>query len=107
MLNYKSQVNLKRTIWIEGFNTALQRDNRILELLPKIGEADQTDPILYWQKTSDIEENIAKIFVEQFSVFTPMYRAYDKSHSDYYETAIESIKSACPYKWCIIYTKNE
>ena len=105
MLNQKSQVNLKKNIWIEGFNTPLQRDNRILELLPKIGDADQKDPILYWKKTSEITEEVAKQLVERLSIFTPMYRAYDKTYSDYYETAVESIKSACQHKWCIVYTK--
>ena len=110
-------INTKDDIWIEGFDNPLNRDNRILELLPKINDIDQNDPIIYWQKTSDIPEEIAKECVEVTA--TGLFKNYTWSNEKVQDygmqpistTAKESIQSAASkedgsfYDFIIIYKK--
>ena len=97
---------LKNKIVIEGFVDDYSRYLRYVELLKESGITDlwkQDDNIWYSGKTSDIPSELAKNCVEKMSIFTPQFRAYDKTHSDYYDTAKESIQSACSLKYCLIY----
>ena len=98
-------VNLKDNIWIEGFGT---KRKMVIEL-SKGAHIDT--PIVYFGKTSDIPEEIAKKCVELTS--TGLYKSYiwnDDKVEEYgiqplSNTAKESVQSACNREYCIVFKK--
>lgn len=88
-------INLKSNIWIEGFITEISWD--------LFSDNIEPDKILFSGLTSEIIDHVN--YVERMSIFTPQYRDYKKTHSDYFETAKESFESACNKKYCVIYKK--
>lgn len=95
-------INLRDNIWIEGFERKSLIYDRILQLG---GEQD----ILYKGKTSEIPEDLAKKCVH---FYFPFDHDYTKLFKDYlledesinnFNTAKESIQSACDKEYCIIY----
>lgn len=97
-----SKVNLKDDIWIEGFNEKIN-----LNLSCDVYFEDTHD-VIYKGKTSDIPENVANECVESYCIYKDEYTTF-KKYSDItwcvypYETAKESIQSACDNPYCIIY----
>lgn len=75
-------VNTKDDIWIEGFESNYLTFNSAI--LSSLGISQQD--IIYRGKTSEIPEEVAIEWNTK-------------------ETARESIQSACPEEWCIIYRK--
>ena len=87
-----SKVNLKNNIWIEGFGSFITLSFAL---------AAGVKPI-YAGKTSEIPEELAKE-----CVLPPVngYRNYKNLWINV-NTAKESIQSACPEEYCIIYKTN-
>lgn len=92
------ETNLKNNIWIEGFDSE--------EQVYDITLIADFDTCIWAGKTSEIPEEIAKKYVQRMSIFTPQFRAYNKTYSDFYCTPKESIQSACDKPYCIIYKKS-
>ena len=113
-------VNLKDNIWIEGFGT-----KRKMVIKLSKGAYIGT-PIVYFGKTSDISEEIAKkvLLLHPYSTCQcKCYFEYDnpeldldnesyqcknnpnKSRNDYLWDWKESIQSACNQEYCIIFKK--
>lgn len=80
--------NLKNNIWIEGSN---EKDYQVLVGM-EIEDSDYK--LIYEGKTNDVPENVAKKCVENLSIFTPQYKAYDKPFPNYYENPMMSLESA-------------
>ena len=94
-----SRIELKEGIFIEGFNSKRS-------FILKLSKGYYIDyPILYKGKTSEIPEVIAKSCVKKSSrpITKEGYKNYFKSEPYWYWTAKESIQSACPEEYCIIY----
>lgn len=87
-----SKVNLKDNIWIQGFDSFITLSFAL---------AAGVKPI-YAGKTSEIPEELAKE-----CVLPPVngYRNYKNLWINV-NTAKESIQSACPEEYCIIYKTN-
>lgn len=103
-----SKTNLKENIWIEGFEDESRgyvlRDFRIM----------QGVKIVYFGKTSEIPEELAKQYVESLGIWDELsvcFRDYsgtlEKNVEEYCMTAKESIQSACQSEFCIIYKTNK
>lgn len=89
------KINLKDNIWIEGFE-------KYHLLLTKIATIDKL--IIYQGKTSEISEELAiKCIKEGF--LSCDYMNYHNKIIEF-ETAKESIQSACDKKYCIIYKEK-
>lgn len=103
-----SKVNLKDNIWIEGFDKLSEMQIRLLTL-----PDSQFKAVIYDNKTSEIPEELAKECVNYLqgnhSVLCGYYESgyEDFSQNEFrYKTAKESIQSACPEEFCIIYKTN-
>ena len=90
---------LKQNIYIEGFDEEYIFNYQLF-----------TDgKIIYQGKTSEIDEELAKECVDQYSLLNPvLYWNYGVPYPHYYTdceftTAKDSIQSACSQKFCIIY----
>lgn len=90
-----SKVNLKDNIWIEGFNNILS----VHDYETWYNE-DELYNVLFSGKTSEISEEVAKECV-YIRPYVNTYLRYDKSGHLF--SAKESIKSACPEEYCIVY----
>lgn len=94
----KNSINLKNDIFIKGYETMNEYLNDV------VFHAESGNIMWVGGSPSDITEEEAKGFVQRMSIFTPQFRAYDKTYSDYYETAKESFLSACKgFKYCLVY----
>lgn len=106
-----SKVNLKDNIWIEGFDKLSEMQIRLLTL-----PDSQFKAVIYDNKTSEIPEDLVKEICELQDVFNTKeyidqnvdrYKNYKVTEYTWYDcTAKESIQSACPEKYCIIYKTN-
>ena len=103
-----SKVNLKENIWIEGFDSVESQYIRSTDICIDLGNFS----ILYEGKTSEIPEDVAKECVEIKGMYPTktLYKDYidytKGQHTNSYKPlyfAIESIQSACPEEFCIIY----
>lgn len=90
--------NLKDNIWIEGFVKKID-----LSLRSDIYFEDTHD-VIYQGKTSEIPEEIARECVKNFGI-TLFYYDYRDLMYQKFETAKESIQSACDKPYCIIYKR--
>ena len=92
------KTQLKDSIWIEGFDTMQSIDYcELLDAMSLCG----IKSYIYKGKTSDIPEELAKECVH-VGVLTDNCKDY-QSGFNIFETAKESIKSACSQEYCIIY----
>ena len=102
----------KGKIWIEGFDkTQIVKWNQLGYYLKYLVNDSPNDnrELVYWGITSEIDEELAKkhiLFVDT-SHKHPNYRTYNYEGGEWYNTAKESIQSACPYEYCIIYKESE
>ena len=104
-----SKIELKLGIFIEGFDEEYQYRQR---LYGNTGISNSVK-LLYQGKTSEIPEEITRSVCELQDVFnTPeyinqnidRYKNYEVTKYTWYDCTVkESIKSACPQKYCIIY----
>lgn len=101
------KINLKENIWIEGFD---QKSFEIL--LADIMEMPLDRDVLYIGVTYKISEEIAKKYVHFYFPFdsdnSKLFKDYsleDESLHNF-ETAKESILSACEDEYCIIYKQE-
>ena len=94
-----SKIELKEGIFIEG-STNLKYFYGLETWL-----SNHRGIILYKDRTSEIPEEIAKSCVKKSSepITKEGYKNYFKSEPYWYWTAKESIQSACPEEYCIIY----
>ncbi len=95
------KTNLKENIWIEGFD-----DNFGLGYRAK--NATYFKECLYYGKTSEIPEEIAKRHIKNDGDslgewFKDYSSSIDNNPPYSKETAKESIQSACDKEYCIIY----
>ena len=97
-----SKVNLKDNIWIEGFDK--------LPIIWELPNHILIDSIEWHGKTSEIPEELAKECIQKILPYTSklygkdMFCDYSKKEIGC-ELALESIQSACPEEYCIIYKK--
>lgn len=101
-----SKVNLKDNIWIQGFDSFITLSFAL---------AAGVKPI-YAGKTSEIPEEILRDVCELQNYFNTLeyinqdidrYKNYKVTEYTWYDcTAKESIQSACPEEYCIIYKTN-
>lgn len=97
---------LKDSIWIEGFDTIDNRNERlrIISICDTI-----IDELIYSGKTSEISEELAKTCAEILAktTFGNFYRNYQYNKPQPVSftkcAAKESIQSACSQIYCIIY----
>ena len=98
------KTNLKNEIWIEGFDTTNELVSK-KEYFPIIDGKLQN--IIYSGKTSGIPEELASQCCKYQNSYEgePFYKEYgDATWATHpYETAKESIESACNKEYCIIY----
>lgn len=97
-------INTKNNIWIEGFSSILGEYN---EKLGQYSYYDKDKIVMYYGKTSEISEEIAKECVKQYTIdgHEEEFIGYDDYlvSYNYFRTAKESIQSACSFEYCIIY----
>lgn len=102
------KTNLKDNIWIDGFDKMIS----IINLGATYEQHPQFYEVLYKGKTSEIPEELVMKYIE---LLTPgcmisLWRnyKYDKPQpvDITYCSAKESIQSACPQEYCIIYKIN-
>lgn len=91
-----TKVNLKNNICIEGFDTADECFTPVAQFHP-----DKLDNVLYEGRTSEILEELAREYVH-IGVLTGNCKNY-QSGFNIFETARESIQSACDKEFCVIY----
>lgn len=111
-----SKVNLKNNIWIEGFEDDFKRYERTIELFKESKIQDpwkQDEYILYKGKTSEISEELAKRIIpfmfwdKKSDKDRPRFKTYKPTVVSYeFLDYKESIQSACPEEYCIIYYRN-
>ena len=105
------KVKLKDSIWIEGFVTQTGVDLELLSdnksFLRDCIFDEFNSNLLYEGKTSEIPEELASQCCKYQNSYEgePFYTEYgDITWGTYpYETAKESIQSACQSEFCIIY----
>ena len=114
--------NLKDNIWIEGFDTdEIVKWNELGYYLKYLvrNSPNDTRTLVYWGKTSDIPEEIAKecvlkmMCVNAEDLVHAMYRRYHAGNMEVQSlthqyscvSAKESIQSACNQEYCIIFKK--
>lgn len=101
------KINLKDNIWIDGFDHFWQMVLREQSFLDT--DLKYTKDHIYSGKTSEISEELAKECVEILAKTTMgnFYRNYQYNKPQPVSftkcTAKESIQSACPHEYCIIY----
>lgn len=95
-----NKVELKNKIFIEGFNTSKEM------VREQIGRNKELEfrTTLYEGKTSEISEELAKecVLVWFFGKEFDSFEDYN-NRSNGFNTAKESIQSACQSEYCIIY----
>lgn len=118
-LDIMNKTKIKEDITIQGFDDKSILNAKVYYLtfiapLP-FNDCDDVE-ILYVGETADISENLAEkcVFLKYFTEYKngiPQYSGYKNYSSnnpdDYVIGAKESIKSACPKKYCIIYKKKK
>ena len=99
------KTNLKENIWIEGF------DECVLGTQFKLKDGIIPTNAIYFGKTSEIPEELASQCCKYQNSYEgePFYKEYgDITWATYpYETAKESIQSACQNEFCIIYKTTQ
>lgn len=102
-------VNTKDNIWIEGFPAEHAFRSRMYGTKCISGKVT----LIYQGKTDKIPENIAKECCEIHQGLSYWGGPNDIFYVDYnnklngFSKAINSVMSACPEEWCIIYRKND
>jgi len=98
-----SKVNLKDNIWIEGFDDMALWNQKLCYLGQML---ENNILIIYEGKTSKIPEELASQCCEYMNLWNDLvfYKQYNLQQDAYnFKTAKESIQSACPEEYCIIY----
>lgn len=88
-------INTKDNIWVCGFQT----NPDLFKFRDEICQL----PCLFIGKTDDITEEMAKQWVHE-GLLTCNFKNYITRYNQF-ETAIESLKSACHYPLIIVYKK--
>ena len=111
-------INLKGDIWIAGFGTIEDKDDK-LRYLFHVSE-NMASELIYAGKTLDIPEEIAKEcviqydiekgeLIDEFVVEEDILFGFKNYKEGFgvldFQTAKESIQSACNREYCIIFKK--
>jgi hypothetical protein len=108
------KTNLGTGYIIEGFDSVAGEYN---EKLGKYSYLDKDKIVVYYGKTSEITEEVAKKCVQYSKPHYNSYlnytqirgknnTSYSKDEKMWFKTAKESIQSACNQPYCIIYKKK-